>query len=302
MVVSENKELSQVFEQVFIDGSGLLRYATASENLPAGTITYWEKRGNVAYTQVQNDAGRYYYRPSITAPAARRVVAPDGTPGWTSSTTQPIKVLSSTHFSPHTHYKPVIQADANGLISGQYCMYTGGQLFPYEKSDSQYPALHSIQHKGFMVDFEVTPDGDRLTNTASSPSACRSRQESTKMMASAWFLILVDGSVTFSTKPLRYLVNCMTTNGVVEENQCSQAADVIPMLRSGNSCFYLIKSSSFELNQDNPLMPTGWDVDHITQLESVWQPGLALTLDSSTTVSVTGWGTTLWVMEYGGNT
>lgn len=268
---------------------GTLRVDTVSENLPISAIKYYEYRSGNSYAELSNVAGRFFYFPPVTAPGDVK-----SSIGWNVGDF-PVRVLYSNHFSPHQVFFPAVAKDSSGNVGTAYCDYTDGVLSPFEYTDNINPALHNLQYTGFGVSLDVAPGGERRVIVSDSPSA--HRNTGSILMAFSWFLLRVDGSVTFPSRPIKYWVKCMVSGGGSAENVCSQTAKITKMLESGNSKYYLVQTDGLQyLQQDNPYSQQ-WP-QAMWNLEYIDQAMLAVTLAKGSAVSVVGWGMAEWVKTF----
>ena len=282
----DNNSVAERHLPLLYDGTHL-RVGRASENLPSGTLTIYEDHGDTPYTELTNAGGRFFYQPSRVGNGFRKNA--NGT--WNSQLCNVMEFFGS-HYSPATAYFPSVTKSSSGSVSVLNGSYNSDGFLPYLVRNDSSPPLHDNDFSGYDV-VKYTYQGDwHRANLEDTPWKLRT----CRLQASAFFLAIVHGSVSFPTKAIRFNVNCRKSDGSYGDNYCSQTVTTDEMLRNGNDYYVLIKSGTFTLEQDAPYSSS--TKQYIIYPKYIDQPRLQFTLGNGSALALTSWGYDVWPLDY----
>lgn len=282
-----NNSVAERHLPLLYDGTHL-RVGRLSENLPAGTLTIYEDHGDTPYTELTNAGGRFFYQPSRVGNGFRKNA--NGT--WNSQLCNVMEFLG-THYSPAAAHFPSVTKSSSGAVSVLNGDYSADGLLPYlNRDDTNNPPLHDDSFSGYEVT-KYTYQGDwHRANLEDTPWKLRT----CRLQASAFFLAIVHGSVTFPTKAIRFNVYCRKSDASYGDNYCSQEVITDEMLRNGDDYYVLIKSKTFTLVQDDPYSSS--TRQYIIDPKYIDQPRLQFTLGNGSALALTSWGFDIWPLDY----
>ena len=288
-----------------VDSDSILRVGESCANLSANVITYTEYDGvpdtspsaqnhEMGLNTFHNSSGKYYFHPSKTVPWDMWGIG-SGSVNRAS--------IASFHSSPNKDYIPTLATDSSG---NEFC--TNGERLGDRFAPLLKPGV-SHYHDRYFAGTDVEVEFNNTPNLGWWPRVIltdyATRRYWTAYNMSAYFLLLVNGTINFWSAPIYSDVRIRPTSLSNEiDDAFVQKAKMTTHLQNGNSRYILVKTdptfySANEIPYDfvssnSENYQTFNLLKYTLGLASVDMPCLCFTLGKSSSVQFTSFGWTLW--------
>lgn len=274
---------------LIMDSNNLLRVGRASANLPLHTLSWLEFYDNTVVERY-NQAGRYYFQPSLTAPS-----------GAFSNDehyyqTVPVSIAASAHYSPHKDYLPTLVRDANGDYYTAYGERSGDGFRPFlNRANASKQPYHDTEINLYNTTMSHSNSG--ITQVSFENSSCRYKRVS--MAVNAWMLCMINSTGNFEptiTTTLSdnfvFAAYCGSNPSALNSDTLYSTGETSYMLKSpdNKSQYCLIKSNTVSIGY-NSAWPYGGDILSPYIIE---QPWFRVTLPKQCSMQVTSYGFDMW--------
>lgn len=274
MIIAYHDNVGErVFPMVIDDG--YLRVGRAKTYLAANTIKSYMCSSDDVWVQYGNNAGDYEFQFSNLYHGTRYV-----SPNHETTARAWIQSLASCHFLPNSSSLPVC-INSNGTMTLSNARYSNGLLDP-----QRVDAEHAYQN------FVSWTPGITISSPWGFYATIGNGWESffiTTNYTSAWYLVLVSGSVTFPENPIVY--NDVNESGT---NRTSEISSFVKQIyQNDQGTYYLIKTYAWIPLKIDGYFGYGRE-EWINYFRGIGQPKLRVNFGTNGSCIVIGWGFDIW--------